>query len=661
MTFLNQRQQHSLAMICDTLVPSLTAAGDEDVRLFAIGAADVDLGSQLEEALEEVTDDQEKSDLKLFLFLLELPWVNALIARKWMAFSKGDLAQRTAILGGWRDSPLMLARQGFQVVKRLSLFIFYAHMPDDQPNPTWPVFGYAAPARDPQSSQSREQRPIVPIVPTQETTLEADVLVIGSGAGGGVMAGELSAAGLDVLVVEKGSYYADHDFHGRESDSMQALYENYGALTTKDISMVVLAGDALGGGTIVNWMTSLRPPESVLQEWATDYDFGEAASAAMQSSLDEVWARLNINTQESEPNRPNALLEKGSRALGYEAEIIPRNVRGCETCDYCMYGCVYGAKQSGLKTYLRQANEHGARFLVDTYVDRILHKNGAASGAMATLQGDPPLRLTLKAKLVVVAAGSIHTPAILMRSGLRNRNIGKNLHFHPTTVTVARYEEAVRGWEGPPQTRVMRDLIDLDGQGYGVWLEVAVGHPGLSASTAAWLSGRHHKRAMQDYEHLANNIILVRDYHAGEIKLKKNLQPAVHYVLHPYDARHLMQGLLEGLKIHHAAGAREIISPHSTSIRYREGQDSFETFLERVQNEGLRGNSHALFSAHQMSSCRIAGDARRGAVKPSGETYELKNLYVADGSVFPTAVGVNPMVSILGVAHLIAQQIKGRL
>ena len=657
MTFLNQRQQHSLTMICDTLVPSLTAEGDEDARLFAIGAGDIDLGSQLEDALEEVTDDQEKADLKLFLFLIELEIVNALIARKWKAFSKGNLATRTAILGGWRDSPLMLARQAFQGVKRLSLFIFYAHMLDDQPNPVWPVFGYATPERE----ESQEQRPIKPIVPTQDTTLEADVLVIGSGAGGGVVAGELSAVGLDVLVVEKGSYYADVDFHGRELDSMQALYENSGALTTKDISMVVLAGSALGGGTVVNWMTSLRPPEYVLEEWATDYGFHEAAGAEMQSSLDEVWSRLNINTQESQPNRPNALLEQGSRALGYETEIISRNVRGCEICDYCMFGCVYGAKQSGLNTYLRQANEHGARFLVEAHVDEILHESGIASGAIATLQGEPSVRLTLRAKLVVVAAGSIHTPAILMRSGLRNPNIGKNLHLHPTTVSFARYDEAVRGWAGPSQTRMMRDLIDLDGRGYGVWLEVAVGHPGLGASTAAWQSGRQHKRAMQDFEHIANNIILTRDVHAGEIKLKKNLQPTVHYVLHPYDARHLMHGLLEGLKIHHAAGATEIISPHSANIRYREGEDSFEAFLGRVKNEGFRGNSHALFSAHQMSACRIAGDAQLGAVKPNGETYEIKNLYVADGSVFPTAVGVNPMVSILGVAHLIAQGIKNRL
>ncbi len=208
-------------------------------------------------------------------------------------------------------------------------------------------------------------------------------------------------------------------------------------------------------------------------------------------------------------------------------------------------------------------------------------------------------------------------------------------------------------------SRYSKQHIDLDGRGYGVWLEAAPVHPGLSASSFPWAGARAHKRLMQHIRQTANIIALVRDYYGGHIKLDRAGQPVIHYRLHPYDAEHLMVGLIQALQVHRAAGAQEISTTHNDPLIYRKG--NFATFLGDVRRRGLAPNAVALFSAHQMGSCRIGGSSLVGAVNPTGETYEVKDLFVADSSVFPTAAGINPMISIMGTAHYIAQHIKSRL
>jgi choline dehydrogenase-like flavoprotein len=404
-------------------------------------------------------------------------------------------------------------------------------------------------------------------------------------------------------------------------------------------------------------MTSLEPPDYVLAEWAA-HGFTGAVDGSFQASLEAVIARTHIQTAESHANRQNGLLAQGAEALGCLAEVIPRNVKGCVDCTFCNYGCVYSAKQSTLKTYLQDAYEQGAGLMVDAHVDRILHRNGRVTGAEVTVshQGQTH-KLTIHADVVVVAAGAIHTPALLLRSGLRNKQIGRHLHLHPVTQTWGVYDEPVYSWRGAPQTRVVHDFANLDGRGYGVWLETSPGHPGTYTSSMPWQSGRQHKRLVQQLHHIANHIILTRDYHGGRVRLDRAGQPILDYRLHKYDANHLWRGMVESFRIHQAAGARRIIAPHNRYVMWQAGED-FAAFLVQVKRLGFPPNGYGLFSAHQMSTCRMGANASQGAIKPTGETYEVRNLWVADGSVFPTAVGVNPMLSIMGVAHYIAQQIK---
>ncbi len=660
MSFLSERERQTLTLIIDTLMPSLPSTQGDDPALFEASAVALGVPDLALAGLEATTNPESQAELKTFLRALDSPVANGMLAGQWGRFAALDLDARAAVLRAWANSRWPSARKAFQSMKRLTMVIAYAAMPDGAPNPTWPSVDFPGPP----GPQTDAPRPIMPLSIDGPTTLATEVLIIGSGAGGGVVAGELAAAGHEVLVLEKGGYYHDRDYTGGELDGYNTLYEQRAILATDDVSMSVLAGSTLGGGTTVNWTTSLRTPESVLDEWEREYGFVGASGADYAAGLAAVLSRLNVNTDESQPNAHNAALERACRALNWPCKTIPRNVKGCEDCSFCQFGCPFGAKQGTLNTYLQDAHAHGARVVVRAEVERVTHQAGRVTGAVATAQGpDGALyEITIKAKAVVVAAGAIHTPALLLRSGLTNRNIGQHLHLHPVTTALGEYEERINPWQGVPQTRLFDQFADLDGFGYGYRVELAPVPPGLMAFGLPWQSPRQHKRLMQRSGHFATFIILARDRYGGEVRVDKAGRPVLHYTLHRYDARHLMVGLLDALRLHQAGGARVLYSPHNRlMIHHLNGGAGFRRYLTEVERAGLKPNEYVLFSAHQMSSCRIAGDAERGALRPTGESYEVGGLFVADGSVLPTATGVNPMISIMGAAHYIAQHIKQTL
>jgi choline dehydrogenase-like flavoprotein len=268
----------------------------------------------------------------------------------------------------------------------------------------------------------------------------------------------------------------------------------------------------------------------------------------------------------------------------------------------------------------------------------------------------------VNAEAVVVCAGAIHTPALLLKSGLKHPQLGHNLHLHPVTAPVGIFDELVRSWQGPPQTRVMTDLSDMDGQGYGVRIEVAPAHPGLWASALPWTSGQGHKQLMTQVARMANVIVLTRDLGGGQITVNGQGWPVLDYQLAEHDLHHLKRGLKAGLAILKAAGAHTILSPHTQPSIFHQGEDQdFEQYLEQVAARSVGPNQWSLFSAHQMGSCRIAGSRDLGVVRPDGRVWGVGSLFVADASVFPTASGVNPMVTIMATAHFLSQRIKGQL
>ncbi|MEM9955589.1 MAG: GMC family oxidoreductase [Chloroflexota bacterium] len=657
MTLWTSTERRAMRAICDTLVaPTSSNQGS----LTHWTASDSHLLERLEEAYENIANEDEKRDLKLLLASFESRLFNGLISGIWKPLSQMSLTERESILDSWANSRFELRRKAFQGIKRLALFLAYSNQPHLERNPAWESFQYAG-----ERGAGDIEPSIVPYQIANNRTLSCDVLIIGSGAGGGVVAGELSEAGYDVMVVEKGDYYSEQDLTGNEHDAHDQLFENHGSLTTDDTAMIVLAGKVLGGGTTVNWSASFRTPEHVLSEWTNHYGLKDANTAIWQQSLDAVHERSHVNCDESSANPNNAVLERGLKQLGYHVDTIPRNVKGCEDCGFCNYGCSFGAKQSTVKTYLTDAYQRGTRIVVKADVRRVMHEQGSVTGAVVEVTDDNgQIQLvTVKAKVVVVSAGTIHTPAILKRSGLTNPNIGEHLHLHPTSVIFSLFDQDIIPWRSAPLTRVSKEFSNLGGNGYGVTLEVAPAHPGLTAATIPWRNATMHKAMLKDMHRMANLIAIVRDYHGGRVKVNRFGDPILDYRISDYDKRHLQRGILEGLKVHFAAGAKRIYAAHASAPVFENdgNQSRFVRWLRQVEDYDIHPNATPLFSAHQMSTARMAGTAQQGVCKPTGETWEINNLYVADGSSMPTSTGVNPMMSIMATAHYIAQQIKAHM
>ena len=658
--YLTPSQFRTLTALCDTLVPSIDVESDPH-GFWKRTASDLDIPRAISEITFTLQDDLNQAQLRLLLNALNAPLLRVFITGHWTHFADLPLEAREGVLRWWSTSPIGLLRKSFQGLKRLTHVLFYSKPDAGGCNPNWPAIGYPGPQW--QADPHPRPKPIRPMSIEADVALDCDVVIVGSGAGGGVVAGELAQAGQRVIVLEKGDYFDESDFPTREYDAYQNLYENRGVLATQDIGVIVFAGSTLGGGTTVNWAAAFRTPDYVLDEWERDHGlcgFGDA----LQPSLDAVCARLHVDTDESCLNPQNQMLLDGCRRMNIHAAPIPRNVDGCgdaRLCGYCGFGCQRGAKRSTLKTYLQDAFDAGAQIVVRCAAQRVLIENGRATGVEGIVQGAQGRthRVVVRSKIVGVAAGAIHSPALLLRSGVDNPNIGRHLRLHPASATFGRYPQPIESWFGTMMAVYSDEFHDLDGHGYGFKIETPPAHAGLWGLGLPWRSGRQHKELMTRAAHLAAFLVLTRDRGSGRVTIDRHGRPILHYRLSPHDARHFRRGLVETLRLHVAAGAEEISGPFSGMTPYRTGgRDSLDDYLERIARMSLAPNRCMLFSAHQMGACRMGRDRRVSVTDANCESHDVKGLFVPDASAFPTASGVNPMITIMAIAHKSAQYIK---
>ena len=642
------RARQALADICDTFVPgsptrpSASHLGVPDAFL-AIAAKNLRAA--------------DRRQLRALLSLWDTRVVTMAGGGGFRRF--GDLSQedRERVLLSWCDSRLPQRRAAFQALRKAVATLSYMLPATDGRNSLWDSIGYPGPAGRVADPSPRE---IQPHRVDQSVTLDCDVCVVGSGAGGGTAAAVLADAGLDVVVLEAGDYLDDGDFDGAELDGYSRLYLSAGALASSDQSVGLFAGECLGGGTVVNFTTSFRTPDQIRQEWAA-YGVGAMASHDYTRSLDAVWDRLGVTTDHSRPSRREQVMKGGLEALGWHVDLMPRNVRGCDEalCGYSPFGCLVGAKQSTTKTWLVDAWGRGARILVRTRAERVAIENGRAQGVYArTSDGH---RVTVRARAVVVAAGAIHTPALLRRSGLENENIGRHLRLHPVTGVAGVFDEEIRPWEGVMQAIYSDELADLHA-GYGMKLESAPFHPSVLAMYGAWRGARQHEDLMGRLAHLVPIGLLLRDSSEGEVRTGRDGEPVVHYRMNDFDIGHVRTGLDGAARVLEAAGASTIFSAHKDWFTYEPGRGrGRQGFLEAADRCGW-GSGQCIFNSfHIMGSARMGASSRDSACSPEGETWEARGVYVCDGSTFPTASGVNPMVTIEAIAHLNASRLAGVL
>lgn len=605
------------------------------------GAAD--LGERVARKIEALPRPADRAELDLLLRLLDFRIVNLLLSGIPKPFTGMSPAQRERCLHGWATSRLPQRRKAFQALKRLTTVTHY----------TTPgvarAIGYPGPLGPPPNTA----KPIRPVAITGRTTLDCDVVVVGSGAGGGVVAAELARAGKDVIVLEKGGYRNEADFTHQEGDALETMYDAGGLLATRDLGLVVLQGATLGGGTVINYTTSFPTPASVRHEWARDHQLPHFETEEFTRSLEAVAQRIGVNTDHAKPSGRDRVLIRGLEQLGWHHGVLPRDVRGCtqdDACGYCGFGCRRGAKQSTLITYLQDAATRGARIVVDCDVRRVVIERGTATGVEARVGGGR-FAVTVRANAVIAAAGSVHSPALLLRSGVTLPALGRNLALHPATAVFGDMDEDVRPWTGTVQAHYSDQFADLH-DGYGFKFETAPVHPSLQALAAPWESAAQHRDWMARLPRTALAGILLRDRFGGRVSVDRAGNAVVDYRLSRYDRAHLRRAIAGAAAVMEAAGAREIWLPLARAVSYRPGsKGAREDWLERVDAAGWGLNQLLLVTFHQMASCRMGASARSSVVDAEHRVWGIRALYVADASVFPTASGVNPMLTVMAIAH----------
>jgi choline dehydrogenase-like flavoprotein len=638
---MEEQRLEVLKAIADTVVPKLDRAEDPD-GFWGRSGSEVGAHVGVAQAMEAMPPEQRDGLGHLLDGLARMGFLGA--SRR----SREQLLRNLASLG-----PQAVA--GGQALAGLSLFFAYG-LPDPQTgtNPFWSTFGYPGPGLPNEPAP----KTVTPLVPEGEgMTLEADAVVVGSGAGGGVIAAALAEAGQKVIVLEAGGLFDESDFNGYELWAYQNLYWRGGPNPTADLNVSLYAGSSYGGGTTINWTNCLRTKPWVREQWAREHGLEGLDGPDFDRHLDAVWQRIAVGDRCSQLNGTQTRMKEGAERLGWSFKTITRNIDESrydpETAGLIGFGDKSGAKQSTAKTYLADALEGGAEVIVRCFAQRVLTEGGRAAGVEA-LYLDPDsgasTALTVRAPRVVVACGALESPALLLRSGIGGPAVGHNLHLHPCTAIFAQYDEDLRAWWGAPHAGLVDHFADVE-DGYGFLVEATQYATGTAAAALPFVSGDHHKAAMAEYKHGATFIGLVRDHGGGRVTVDEAGQAVPWYSLDdPLDVRNSHRAIDAQVRLHVAAGARQIQALAGGMPTWRVGDD-VEAYVERLKRVPLRAGGFKLFAAHQMGSCRMGSDAQTSVAGPFGELHDTPGVWIGDASAFPTASGTNPMITVMALAR----------
>jgi choline dehydrogenase-like flavoprotein len=499
-----------------------------------------------------------------------------------------------------------------------------------------------------------------------DVEVRPDFCVVGSGAGGAVVAARLAEKGASVVVLEEGGAFDRSAFDMREETAYPRLYQERGARATADLAITVLQGRAVGGGTVINWTTSLRVAASVLDHWARRHGVEGLDARALAPHFEAVERRLSIRPDVlDEINANNRALWDGCERLGWSKALVPRNVSGCLRLGYCGMGCPVDGKASMDRTYLPDAIAAGARVYANVRVQRIDSAGGRATAVFGEVR-DPATDLptgrhvVVRPRAVVVSGGAINSPALLLRSGLdTSGRVGKRTFLHPVVASVALFPRPIEGWQGAPQSVASTHFEERGHGRLGFFIETVPIHPML-AGTALGGFGAMHGDVMARLGDAQALIALCLDgFHDGEeggtVSLRDDGRVRLDYPISPALWEALREGNKALARIQLAAGAERVLSLHDPPVELRSEADL--AALDAAPWEPMRVS---LFSAHPMGGCAMGKDPARSVVDSRLRHHALENLWVVDGSVLPTSLGVNPQLTIFALARWAADGIAAR-
>jgi choline dehydrogenase-like flavoprotein len=485
--------------------------------------------------------------------------------------------------------------------------------------------------------------------------LSADVVIVGSGAGGAVTASLLSRAGLRVVVVEEGDWVRPSEY-GRltPTGTLRRCWREAGLSAAVGLGetpfISVLQGKCVGGSSVLTGGVCFRIPDEVLHEWSHDLGLRTMTPQGVDRHFSAVEEVVHVETvPHGMRSRSTELFVEGAAKMGIEMKSLRRNTRNCHGVSRCNFGCPHGAKLSVDVSYLPDACAHGALILTDALAERLDVTSGVARGVRGRLldaDGRPGVPFEVRAKVVVVACGSLHTPLLLLASGVDSKHVGRHLTLHPGVRVGAIFDEVVEGWDGALQS-VYTDHFAADG------ITLVSVYPPASVLSAAFPGvGAHHRQHVHKMPNLAVFGGMIHDQGGGRVHRWLGREPLVTYRMAPGDGPRLLRAIEIVARMGFAAGAREIAMPVF-------GIDTLKS--ERELDDLLAHPPHMrrieCTAYHPLGTAKMSTDPRAGVVRETGETWQVHNLFVADGSVLPTSIGVNSQLPIMSVAHKIASGI----
>ncbi|KAL8686041.1 MAG: hypothetical protein Q9218_007388, partial [Villophora microphyllina] len=517
--------------------------------------------------------------------------------------------------------------------------------------------------------------------------IDTDVVIIGSGCGGGVCAKNLAEAGHRVLVADRAYHFDAKYLPMSSTDAGIHLFHNGGADFSDDSSVGFLAGQAWGGGGTVNWSASLQTQGFVRQEWA-DEGLPFFTSSEYQNCLDRVCQRMGVSTKYIEHNENNRVLIEGARKLGFAHKEVPQNTGGNKHyCGYCTLGCGAAEKQGPVVSWLPDAARAGCQFMEGFEADKIVFEDvrgrktavgvqgtwnsrdehGGVSGTSTTKR-----KVMIKAKRIIVSCGTLHSPLLLLRSGLTNPQIGRNLHCHPATLVNATFPYEINPWEGAILTTLCEEFSNLDSHGHGAKICAMTMIPSWVLPSQPWHGGLEFKLLASKLSRMCSHCAVVRDRDTGRVYPDPvDGRVRIAYTPSAFDRRNALECVLGMCKIMFVMGAEEIwLTQSDVPIFVRDAlsnpdpdaeneqginDPAFQHWLQDIRKKGLPQPATGWGSAHQMGTCRMSATEKKGVVDPQGKVWGTEGLYVADASVFPSASGVNPMVTNMAIADMISR------
>ena len=644
---LTPNQREVLRALVDTAVPSLQV-DDDPHGFWRLSGSDVGAHLALEEAFGELPEADQVGMAQLLDGLAML------------GFQHQGRATREGMLG----TAMALAPEALIAISTLrGASCLLAHsIPDENgQNPFWKQYGYPGPQIQPPADEPY----ITPHVPQDGEVLEADVVVVGSGAGGGTIAGVLATQGKKVVVLEAGRATSERDYRQLEIEASQTMMYRGGIAVSADGNIGLLAGATLGGGTTINWHNCVKPSAEVRREWASEFGLDDVDGPEFDRHLETVLARMKANDDCSDFNGPHQRMVEGAKALGWSMHTAVRNVDP-ERYDpvaagYTQFGDPTGSKMSTLNTYLRDAYDNGAVIVPQTKATKVVVEGGRAVGVEATwtdLENGDTRSVTVRAKDVVVACGALETPALLLRSGIGGPAVGQNLYLHPSAGIFGVYAEDQKAWWGPPQAAVMDEFRDL-GDGYGLLVEGSQWYSGVFAFQLSRRDGKQAKEAMSKLGRMADFLFILRDHKGGTVTVDEAGEAVHTYELtDERDVAAYRKGLRVMAKLHEAAGAEEMWFGATPRV-WKRGED-VDAWMDEIDQIHIGAGGLFMGSAHQMGSARMGTDPATSVAKPTGELHDTAGVWIGDTSAFPTPSGANPMLTCMALAHRTAEQISGK-